>query len=274
MRLTICILILSSMAKLALASEATSIPFILQSGLMLVEAEVNAELGLYVFDTGASDILINSEKSQGEAQFATTNGYILSSEVQVKSVNLAGRVMTNVAAYELDLSDVADLVELDIAGILGGKLFSEHIIHIDFDNEVILLADQLEKNDEHIAVDYHLVDDVPMIDVQLEGQTLSFILDSGASAHFIDQRLAAKLLVEQTQARHVHVVSAGATGTGQSYLIPRMQIGDIHIQDTKMISGQFSDLSSEVEVAGLISISALPYRHIIIDTERHKIYMR
>jgi len=274
MRVTICLLVLSSLTTMLSATTASYIPFTMQNGLMIVEAEVDSKQGYYIFDTGASDLLLNAKVQGGDVVFATMTGEVSTTETKVSEISLAGLVKKNVPAYHMDLTEVENLVGVDVAGVVGGKLFAENYIHINFVDQLIYISDSYTATSTALKLDYTMIDNVPVVEVKVEGQELSFVLDSGASAHFIDESVIASLQKVSTAAGQINVVTADNNARKQSYIMESLSIAGNTWQDVRMIAGDFSQLLSSVEVSGLLSISALPFDDITIDTSRRTLYLK
>ena len=68
------------------ASKNINIPFSLVRGLILIEVEVNSEIGTFIFDTGSNVIFINKEhKGEKKYELSSLTGSIISYKTEIEN---------------------------------------------------------------------------------------------------------------------------------------------------------------------------------------------
>lgn len=251
-----------------------AVPFSMVKGLIIVEAEVNNSQGLFIFDTGSSDLLINGDPEQSAETFSTSNGIATSEEVQVNRIKIGGLVKSNVIGFKMDLSAVEAFLSMELAGIIGGELVFDNVIEIDFKNHMITLResmDEIRQLPTHL-ISYKMVEDVPLVEVRIGEVNYQFILDSGATSHFIDKSVVASHGNHFTEVAGTTTTTVGSTVASEKHIASSLQIGSYNTADIPMVVGDYSDLIPDVKLAGLISLSALNAEKVIINTEQQHIH--
>jgi len=247
----------------------TSVPFQSEKGLIIVEAEINDHGGLFILDTGASDILINKKLVSSSTQFKTAHGDIEAEEIRLDEIQLGLINARNLSAYAMDLSHIEKHLDLEIAGILGGRSLYHGIIEINKAREVIIFHTDVPGVEKPMnRIDYSIVEGVPVCTVVVENDEHAFILDSGASNHFFDKRFIA----QHTKSfhpldNHAVVFSATSEKVQEKYLVSSLDLEGLKLQEVKVTSGDYSTLLENTTVSGLLSLTELSKGSIFIDTK-------
>lgn len=251
------------------------IPFQLKNGLILIEAEVDNKVGTYVFDTGSSDLLIHSNSPVSGASFSTSSGTVQAKKHKVKKITVGKLSARKVKAYKMDLSSVSEYLALDIDGIMSGSVLSSKGVYIDYTSHTIYFVDRKEVNTESFNhMSYSIIEDVPVANVKIGEKAYSFILDSGASTHFIDAAVVGELSLKASSAGSDIVTAHSDAQAGKSYAINNCTLGTASMENMNVLSGSFSHLIEGESIAGLISISTLAKEKIFIDFSDKKLYFK
>lgn len=256
----------------------TIIPFELINGLMIIEAEINGELGNYILDSGSNGILLNSKSEKSEVSFQTLSGIAEGSETKISSLRLGNFESKELLGFTTDLSNLEIYIDKRLSGILGCAVFSPRSLEFNFDMEQLIISDQ--RIDVNLtqglnSVNYKLVDDLPIGEVMIDGQLRSFILDTGASSHFIDIHLILELggNTSKTGITKDIITASGASSISEEYRISNHEI-EAAAKPMLAFAKDFSILSKELgkKIDGIISLSKLSKSVIYFDIVDKKVY--
>ncbi len=124
------------------------IPFNFQSGMIIVEMEVNGIKGNFAMDTGAITIFDDdfaknfNFKTIGKLNSKDTNNnkkkrkYVKSSEIEIADISFH-----DIVASISDIDKLSEAACLDIVGILGVNLMNKAIWQIDYAKQIITIKD-------------------------------------------------------------------------------------------------------------------------------------
>ncbi|MEM9548056.1 MAG: pepsin/retropepsin-like aspartic protease family protein [Bacteroidota bacterium] len=251
---------LSVVVQTALAN--ISVPFELINGLIVVEAEVNGEIGNYIIDSGSNGILLNENSSSSDVSYQTLSSTIEGSETKIETFRVGEFESRQLMGFSTDLSNIEVFLEKPIDGILGYTIFNPNSLLFDFENFQMIISER-ELNDADV-LDFHhfpfyVLNDLPIVDLEIAGEIRSFILDTGASTHFIDRSLRSnfkKFFVPTGNAKNI-VTAGGEDTEAVEYFIMDTNIGAS--KSLTAYEKDFSEISKllEKEISGLISISKL-----------------
>jgi hypothetical protein len=258
-----------------------AIPFKMVNNLIIIEIDIETKTGNFILDTGSDAILLNSNyklRSNKESTFQTVNGLTNTEETKISHLKIGDITKENISAYNTNLSNIENFLNLKIAGIIGADFFNPHSIFLDFESNVIKFYESapditLFNFSNHI--DFQMIIGVPTTELKIGNQIYTFILDSGASIHLIDSKLMNKHRenFEKLQSS-VKVESVGHSNSASKYIIKRFTINNTYLNDHTCLVKDFTDFNKkgEPEISGLLSISKLSEKGIMIDFHRMKIY--
>lgn len=270
-----------SLLSLSIGKSATShIPFELVNGLIVVKAEIDGRSGNFVLDTGASDLLINERVTSGDESFTTCQGEVTGESYKVQAFKIGSIEKQKLTAYKVNLENIASFLNIELLGILGGETFAPDILEIDFSRKIIVVAEvdlTATTLTDYTAVNYDIVQGVPVVSLEINGVAHNFILDSGATSHFIDDSIPQNEPHFSSTGSTSNVVLTGSESSGnQQWLFE----GTLGLNDLKMSQVHFLTLDMEsytetldIPVSGLLSMRALS-DYIIIDLKSNFIYLR
>lgn len=270
-----------SLLSLSIGRSATShIPFELVNGLIVVKAEIDGRSGNFVLDTGASDLLINERVTSGDESFTTSQGEVASESYKVQAFKIGSIEKQKLTAYKVNLEHIASFLNIELLGILGGETFASDILEIDFSRKILVVAEvdlTATTLTDYTAVNYDIVQGVPVVSLEINGVAHNFIFDSGATSHFIDDSIPQNEPHFSSTGSTSNVVLTGSESSGnQQWLFE----GTLGLNDLKMSQVHFLTLDMEsytetldIPVSGLLSMRALS-DYIIIDLKSNFIYLR
>lgn len=275
--LIILVLITTTMAYSA-PKGAYSIPFDYVNGLIVIEAEVDGIDGNYILDTGSSDILINdTENKSSSSVFSTPSEDAVSAgEKIIKNLLIGGLHKTNIPAYTVDLSAIEAYVSREISGVLGSIAFAPSIIDIDFASKNIsLLTTSVPRHmyEDLYILPFEMENEVPVVSVKMNGTLHTFILDTGATSHFVNMDVIANSTkVEKLDITKQITTSFSNDTEADVVIVKDMEIGDKVLKEISMLSLNLDSLEENMgrKISGLLSVHKLASR-VIIDLENQKI---
>ena len=232
------------------------VPFHLERGMIQVEAALDGTIGYYILDTGAPYLVLNQKPTTADSPF---NGQSCVSDVEVgwtevDAFEWAGRTFQAMEAVVVDLMHLNDYSSRPIKGLIGYELLKDRALVLDYTKERLALIDseqiQLESFQTPLAqLSLELEGHLPIIEVQINGRTFRFGIDTGAAANLIDTSTLQQLMganIEQLPTEELQ-------GLDQS--VQRVQV--IRIEefwiDQQAVSDRFlvTDLSHVKQEGGL-----------------------
>ena len=256
-----------------------SIPFELINGLIIVKAEINGLPGNYIMDSGSNGVLLNQESLSSNVSYQTLSSTLEGSELEIKTLKVGDFELDRFLGFTTDLSALEVYLDKKIDGILGCSIFSPKSIMFDFEAFHIIISDQRIDESEFdwmgsLPITMH--EDLPLVDIEMNGQTLRFILDTGASSHFIDDSVREKMSVKMTptgKEKNI-ITAAGSEAIAKEYTIANCKLGSSNTQSIEAFEKDF-DLISEtmgMKISGLISVSKLSSSKVYIDLKSEKLH--
>lgn len=256
----------------------TIVPFELINGLIVIEAEINGEVGNYILDSGSNGILLNSKAEKSEISYQTLSGVAEGSETKISSLKLGNFESNELLGFSTDLSNLEIYIDKNLAGILGCAVFTPSSLEFNFTEERLIISDK--EIDDKLAegmssMNYKLVDDLPIGEIDIDGKTRLFIIDSGASSHFIDSNFIARLgsKTMKTGITKNILTASGEMSVSEEYTISSLGYGKSK-SSMNAFSKDFSGLSEELglDIHGLISLSKLSDEVIYFDVVNKMVY--
>ena len=251
---------ISSMVSL-LAEERLEIDFTLVEGRILINGHMNGHDGVFIFDTGTPEIIINDNEfsNNGAGYLSSVQG---DHPVAIKPVDIV-----RVADYTLprgsllmhmDLSELLGDLDQKVLGIIGWSTFdADQPIFINYRDSKIIVG-KPEFTPEMVE-DNHVIrlnltevgDELPTVEIEINQEILTFAFDTGAPLHAIGPQK------------------------------PNQSRGDI-LQESIKLEGlitiaenQFrvEDMQDFDEFDGILSVNALNTNYVVIDRSSQRVYL-
>ncbi|MBT8233184.1 MAG: hypothetical protein HKO66_13220, partial [Saprospiraceae bacterium] len=176
-----------------MADDIHIIPFVKSSGLIMIEAELDGESGFFIFDSCADALVINDSdfKDEVDFKFQSLNGVFKSEKVEITNLKFGTYKFFNLNGFKADLSHLEVLTSRHILGIVSAKMFETEVLRVDNIKKTIELYPKkymkhLDGKD-HLSCPIYFENNVPILEVTINGEKYPFALDTGASASLIDQ---------------------------------------------------------------------------------------
>lgn len=252
------------------------VPFQLINGLIVVEAEINGTTGNYIMDSGSNGILLNKNSEKSVVSYQTLNSTLEGSETTIKSFKVGDFELKQLLGFSTDLTNLEAYLNKPLAGILGCSIFVPNALSFDFINSTIVIS---EKSPEKLKMEgltclaYTVTDDLPIVELIIEGNNYAFILDTGASTHFIEGTLLNKIARKSTGVEKSIVTAGGEDQISKEFFIENCKIGNL---DTtiRAFEKDFRPISETLgkDISGLLSLSKLSPKMVYFDLKAKKIY--
>ncbi len=265
------------------------VDFGISKRLMLTEAEVDGQKGMFLFDTGASHLTLNQMHFPDKkvvANVGNTSNILEDNAslhaVMVEQFHWGGIRREKMFCPIADLSTLERQLGYPILGLVGYEVLREYRVEIDYVNQLIRLASdkplRIDATDQpDFSFDFNLCGHMPVVEADLGMKQKVYLgLDSGASINVLDkswQRQVSELALQQNKIRFT---GAAAGMKEADYLVfEKLTLGD---QMTLHLPGLLlTDFSVPVgrcfRVDGLIGIDAFSCKRVAIDYQNFKLHV-
>jgi hypothetical protein len=258
-----------------------AIPFKVINNLIIIEIDIEERTGNFILDTGSDAIFLNSNNrkfSNKAAMFQTVNGVTNSEETKISHLKVGDITKENVSAYNTNLTNIENFLNLKIAGIIGAEFFNPHSIYLDFESNEIKFfknAPDIESFGFLNHIDFSMKNGVPSTELTFGNKKYTFILDSGASIHLVDSTIiATQASFFEKLTSDVKVESVGHSNIVSKYIIKSFSIDNTILKDHTCLVKDFTEFNEKgkPQISGILSISKLTEKGIMIDFHRMKMY--
>lgn len=290
MQVHLFIALFSSLAYIlpatAIASEnRITVPFTMVGNAMFIEASINGQSGLFLFDTGASDLILNSTYFKGTAEHTEVIGLYgkpLATQYYIaKSIEIGGVYIAKDIALVLDLSNLEKAKNLPIAGILGYSILKDFELQFDFIHQQILLL-ELKKNGNaphwadprgH-AFDFKMSGHIPYLEVKLGDHLLRMGIDSGSERNILQPEMLDLQNFEPTGTLHLTGLSPQSQRQVKGQ-VSGFCLGNLQMDKLEVILADLAPVSNELPVRldGVLGVQFLKNYKVAINFKLHKIYL-
>lgn len=190
------------------------IPFTLTGTLITVKAKVDTLSGNFIFDTGASELLLNSRYFGGESpQLASLSAAAgVTGTVEHGAPYRIGRfqfeemIAERLTVSTLNLQHIEKAKRLRLLGLIGFSVFRDYEVIFDYNllQLVLIRTDKTGKRLEEISEKEYIIHKIlpirmqghiAMIEMAFgEKAKLCFGIDSGAEQNLLDHQTSSRLL--------------------------------------------------------------------------------
>jgi hypothetical protein len=259
--------------------------FTTSDGMIYVEAEVNGEKGLYLFDTGAPSLVLNASPSEISTNNATKACAVSSnlsiSYINIDQFNWGDFRKGSFEGLMVDLNHFDGPFNNGIDGLIGYEIFKEKVVLIDYPGKKIdLLTGRTFKKliKEHqptYIFDFDLDQHLPIIEVEIEGTIYKLALDTGAEKNLLDQSFEHLLSFNNLQEDFLQGLDQNIQKV-KSGELSSIQAGDYKVLNPSFLLTDLSHLKNPeygYDLDGLLGLPFLAGRQFAIDYRKHKIYI-
>lgn len=258
------------------------IPFIKASGLILIEAEIDGHKGNLIFDTGADGLLINNKVSgEGTQDFQSLDGVFSTGSINISHLTFGSYTVNGLKAYKTDLSQLESFLGNNILGVIGAKVLKAEVLRIDNVKKTIELIPKsvlphLDKSQNH-SCPLYFDNDIPIIEVKIDGMPYLFALDTGSSTSFIDSTFFVENMdIFQESNNDIKLVTASTNSSSiDIYVMDEpIDMAKVKLEGVRFALFDFEDINTAFNkpLTGILSIDNLPLKELFMDYLDEHIY--
>lgn len=219
-----------------IAPNSVIIPFDANGGLILVQANVNGIPGVFILDTGAEGLVLNSNYFSPESLIANSNAFGVGGAVSkvgeygVDTMLLDELYFQKIKAQTIDLSQLESDKKDKISGLIGFDILKDFEIMIQYKMRYLTLSrvtetgqimDPLPHTMEKVdSFAFQLGNFIPIIKVTIEGNSYKMGIDSGSEVNLLNIKGRRKWLKNFKILKKVKIL--GANGGSTEVLAGRM----------------------------------------------------
>jgi hypothetical protein len=266
------------------------IPFRLVGRLMVVEAEVDAIRGNFIFDTGSERLLLNkdyitcSPSAKMVASVGNTGG-LQAKEHRIDSISLEQLTIPDLLAHVVDLNHIEVKKNTKILGILGYNVFKDFEILIDFPNSRLRLS-RIDKNGNRVdgtlpwekpvdSLNFEMKKHFIVVKSVINYVTLDMILDSGAELNLIDRKVNKKVIEKFTVIKRVNLIGAGKKQVEVlAGILKNVKCGNQSTAEMNTLLTSMDEINTSfgINVHGVLGYEFLSTRRTLINYKKRKLY--
>jgi predicted aspartyl protease len=255
---------LSYSPEASLKSDSLVIPLKRAGRLLLIEANVDNEIGNLVFDTGADNLVFNSTyfrkhtKSAGANSNGITGNVGTVETITIDKLEFADLTYKKVKVDITNLGHIENRRGVKILGLIGFNMFRDFEIIIDIKNNQLKLFRVDKSGNRIVSGNTKFIPDqsqkisgnsnILFLEGKIGGRNLKFCFDTGAETNVISSFSNKNILNSLTITRRSKLKGAGTAGS--EVLYGRMNdftLGDRRIGGMETI---ISDLGALSEAYG------------------------
>lgn len=277
-------------------SISTTVPFNKLGNLIVVKGVVDGVEGNFILDTGAPHLVLNLvifrnypiDVYSNEQHTSVAGGAELIHRTTVKHFKLGEMPYFQTAADLVDLGQVENSKGIKILGLIGYEMIRNCEMIIDYEAGLIHFhrigrkegakykSKQLEQEPNFTAHNIEVQNNQIMMQAEMKGKKLKFVLDSGAEYAILDSRLPENILsnvdiigrmtVRGTGTKAVEALRGNATG---------LRLGNDTLADLPVLitSLEHTCFAQNMGVGGVIGLEFMQLRKIGFNFVNRKMYL-
>lgn len=267
-------------AAVLAAALPLTIPFEFENNQVFVKVGINdAAPAWFLLDSGAGGSVIDTTtaqtfniKTEGETRgTGAGKGTYKVTFARDITYRLPGAAFTVPSSYVIDFSAQREIVERDVAGLLGYDFFTRYVVDVDYDAEVMTLYDPatFDPRGRGTIVPFRFVKKVPWIKLRVKlpnrkAVETEALVDSGSQ-----DGVNADVLAQSP--RHIEVT--GGVGLGEEFRVvvgraESVQIGPYTMRGPVGGAGREPLIGNEV-LRRFHVIFDYPHQRLILAPNRH-----
>jgi hypothetical protein len=259
---------------------STNIQFEFVNGLIIIQADIDGTYGNYIFDTGADAIILNDNNKNGKlVHFSSILGELNAYQVRVNEIRVGNLEVHKLDAFISDLSSIENFTNRKIHGILGGNVFIPHSVELNFYTKTIIISDKKVNNFDlgfRKFLEFDTKLGIPVAKIQIGEKTYAFILDSGATCHFISKKIRKNhpdLFFNTGES--VNVLTAEEKDEiGYKYFLEQLPLSKGYLNNLKFCAIDFDVFADDqtIKIDGILSLTKLGASKMVLDLDRNIVY--
>ena len=247
-----------------LKADSVVIPMKRAGRLLLIEAKVDNEIGNFVFDTGANELVFNSTyfrnhvRSDGASSNGITGSVGSVEQITVDKIEFAELTYKKVRADMTNLGHIENRRGIKILGLIGFNMMKDFEILIDTKKNQLKLF-RIDKTGNRITPDKSRFksdhtqkittnSNILFVEGKIGGKNLNFCFDTGAETNVISSHSNKNILNTLTITRRSGLRGAGSAGS--DVLFGRMNDFSVGNKQIKGMETIVSNLDALCEAYG------------------------
>lgn len=270
------------------------IPFKLIDHLLVIEAEVLDKKGNFIIDTGSKAFILNKahfplnypflKKREETSGVLSEVGSPLERKIKdfyIESFNLKDKI-----SDVIDLSHIEVSKKMNLLGIIGFDILKDYEVFIDLYLNQITLS-KVDKNGNRLdskvylekitdSLDFTLRGHAIILNTDVNGKSLSFVLDSAAEINQINKNVGKKVLKYFIPSKRMKL--KGASGEEIEVLagkLHRVKLNDnVYFGPMYTILTNLSKMEQAfgVKLDGILGYEFFKQKRTIINYQKEKLY--
>ncbi len=268
------------------ADVSITVPFKFVGNAMFVEATINGQPGTFLFDTGASDLILNSHYFSGTEERSEVVGlygevltvqHLIAKQIEIAGVNIAKDL-----ALVMDLSALEQVKKLPIAGIIGYSVLKTYELQIDFERQQIMLS-KLKGNRKRSpdgpyasadAFDFKMSGHIPYLEMRLGEQLVRMGIDSGSERNILQPEILDLRQFEPLGLLRLAGLAPEGRRQEKGY-VHDVNLGGLSLDKLEVVLADLQAVSAElpVQLDGILGVQFLKDYKVAIHYQLRKIYL-
>ena len=202
------------------------IPFRLVGRLIAVQAQVDTNSGIFIIDTGSSDLLLNDRYFDSDYKLTASRGVGVTGDAgSVRVTDVDTLFWDNLQIYDVKghvvpLTSIEETKRIRLIGVLGFEVFKDYELLIDYSirQMVVTRVDKKGKRYDQRAIyqrpvdslSFKLIGHTMVLRGEINGVKLKFGLDTGAELNLLNVNVRRKALDNFEILRRVNMRGAGS----------------------------------------------------------------
>jgi hypothetical protein len=267
----------------------TSVSFQLKRNLIVFHASVNGKDGLFILDTGVSEIILNNRYFKGRhanGKFYGVSGNEMERKIEFIRFNLGG-FEKKVVAIVVDFTALEKATGLEVLGVVGNGIFKNCEVVLDYIFKELTIYQLDKKGNPWTLKSLHhspldtlsliIERGVPFLEVNVNGQRLKMSIDSGASANVMDIRVIERLNSTILLIKEGLMASFGSDEVKvESRIIEKLNVGKLPCPPMKTLFVNLDHLNLNrigKKVDGILGYEFLSNFRVAINFRKKEIYL-
>ncbi len=275
--------------SLSFSNAVSSLPYKKIGNLIVVQAEVEGQIGNFILDTGFPSLCLNGrhfENQTGmpfEASSTGINGqqqtiFFYQTRLKMADLNQAHN------AQVMDLSHLEKRKGLTILGLIGQAAFKKHELLLDLVNETILLI-PLDKTGNRLSrafsfplmeIPFMQKEHFPVLTAQIGGHELILGLDTGAEFNVIDRKYQSQLLEYLSLQNGAILTNGSQSRAVRSARLKGVRVDGLDCWPMMTIFASMDGLNNGLrgkDIDGLLGVEFIVQNRISINFKRKMLYI-
>ena len=263
------------------------IPLKLVGNLLLLEAEIDGQVGNFIVDLGAPYLVLNStyfrdyeiDDSYYSGTLVSENDYVKRTEVN--KLTIQGLEYYHLSADVTDLAAIENKRGIKILGLLGVSLFERYVFDLNILTQQLVLYKGFSPAEMQLDLilnsPIQLKNNVITLEAMASGVEMKFSLDTGAERNVIDNSLPEKVY----EGMKILGASSVTDGNGARTevliaIVNNINIADLRMEKMRTLVLNLENMSRAYrnKINGMLGFPFFALGRVIIDfkEERIRIY--